>query len=361
MHQLFPRRAGFDVSFYTIGCKKTVNILNSLYNKTDMNSVMKMGGENLTKILLSLSEGFANEKQMLEKELGKLGATVTSITTKKESITEYLHDTEIIVTGLERIDRSVIEKAPNLKYVSKFGSGIDNIDLVAASERGVLVTNTPGQNASSVADLTLGLMLAVSRNLTKSNEIVKTGNWQLHIGNEIEGKRLGIIGFGEIGKKVAKRATGFDMNIVAFANYQDEEKAQRLGVQFVSLEELLTTSDYVVLSTSLKKSTYHLMNEQRLAFMKNSAYLINIARGDLIDEKALIRCLKAGKIKGAALDVFSKEPPELELVELDNVVCSSHIGGATEECAARIGNMVLQNLKNYLQNGDLIHKVTKND
>jgi len=326
-----------------------------------MDAVMKRGGEKLTKILLSLSEGFAKEKQMLEEELGKLGATVTSITTKKESITEYLHDTEIIVTGLERIDQDTIEKAPNLKYVSKFGTGVDNIDVVAASKRGILVTNTPSQNASSVADLTLGLMLAVSRNLTKSNQTVKTGNWQLHMGNEIEGKRLGIIGFGEIGKKVAKRATGFDMDIVSFANYQDEAKAQKLGVQFVSLEELLSTSDYVVISTSLKKSTYQLINDQRLALMKNSAYLINIARGDLIDEKALIRCLKAGQIKGAALDVFSKEPPERELVELDNVVCSSHIGGATEECAARIGDTVLQNIKNYLQRRKLQHKVTKND
>jgi len=315
----------------------------------------------MTNILLSLSEGFTKEKRKLEEELGKLGVSVTSITTKKESITDYLHDAEIIVTGVERINRDTIANAPNLKYISKFGTGVDNIDLAAASERDIMVTNTPGQNASSVADLAIGLMLSVSRNLTKSNEIVKNGNWLLHMGNEIEGKRLGIIGFGEIGKKVAKRATGFDMDIVAFANYQDEKEAQRLGVQFVSLEELLATSDYVVISTSLKKSTYHLINETRLSLMKSSAYLINIARGDLIDEKALIACLKANKIKGAALDVFSKEPPVLELVELDNVICSSHIGGATEECSARIGDMVLGNIKSYLRKGEIQHKVTIND
>jgi len=318
-------------------------------------------GKKLTNILLSLSDGFIEEKRKLEKELTSLGATVTSITTKKESISGYLHDAEIIVTGVENMDRKTIEAAPNLKYISKFGTGIDNIDLDAAAESGIIVTNTPGQNASSVADLTFGLMLSIARNLPTSNDLVKNGGWKLHIGNEIEGKRLGIIGFGEIGKKVAKRATGFDMDIVAFANYKDEAEAQRLGVQFVSLEELLSTADYIVISTNLKKATYHLINEERLALMKNSAYLINISRGDLIDEKALIRSLKAEQIKGAALDVFSSEPPDLELVQLNNVVCTSHIGGATEECSNRIGNAILHNIRNYLQSEELQHIVTKND
>jgi D-3-phosphoglycerate dehydrogenase len=309
-------------------------------------------------VLLSLSEVFVEENKKISEELTKLGAEVTSIVTKKACLLDYVHDAEIIITGVEKIDKKVIEAAPKLKYISKFGTGVDSIDLKLAAEKGITVTNTPGQNASSVADLAFGLMLSISRNLAKSNTLVKNGQWKLLMGNELEGKRLGIIGFGEIGKKIAKRATGFDMDIVAFGNYRDEQAAEKLGVQFIELEELLKESDYVVISTNLKKSTYHLLNKDRLALMKKSAYLINISRGDLIDENALMDCLKANGIKGAALDVFSKEPPlNLELAQLDNIICSSHIGGATEECSKRIEAVILDNMKSYLNKQPLKHVI----
>ncbi|MGP7816360.1 NAD(P)-dependent oxidoreductase [Niallia sp. 01092] len=311
----------------------------------------------MTKVLLSLSDGFETENKKITEELEKLGAEVTSIVTKKASILDYVQDAEVIVTGVEKINGTVMEAAPKLKYISKFGTGVDSIDLEEAEKREIIVTNTPGQNASSVADLAFGLLLCIARNLAKSNEIVKNGGWKLLMGNDVEGKRIGIIGFGEIGKKVAKRATGFEMDIVAYGNYKDEATASKLGVQFIELEELLSTSDYVVICTSLKKSTYHLLNKQKLALMKKSAYLVNISRGDLIDEAALIECLKENQIKGAALDVFSKEPPNLELAQLDNVICASHIGGATEECAERIGDVIIDNLKNYIQKQPLTHIV----
>ncbi|MFT8320111.1 MAG: phosphoglycerate dehydrogenase [Bacillus sp. (in: firmicutes)] len=311
----------------------------------------------MTKVLLSLSEVFVAENKKITEELEKNGAKVTSIVTKKESLLDHVSDAEIIITGVEKIDRTIMDAAPKLKYISKFGTGVDSIDLEEAAKRKISVTNTPGQNASSVADLAFGLLLCSSRHLAQSNEIVKNGGWNLLMGNDLEGKRLGIIGFGEIGKKVAKRATGFDMDIVAYGNYKDEVAADKLGVQFLELEELLKTTDYLVICTSLKKSTYHLLNKQNLSLMKKSAYLINISRGDLIDEAALIQCLKENKIKGAALDVFSKEPPNLELAQLDNIICSSHIGGATEECAERIGEVVIANIKNYMQKLPLTHVV----
>lgn len=311
----------------------------------------------MTNVLLSLSEVFREENKKITEELTKLGANVTSIITKKANLLDYIQEAEVLITGVEKIDKTVLDSAPNLKYISKFGTGVDSIDLDTASEKGVTVTNTPGQNASSVADLAIGLLLSISRNISKSNEIVKSGNWKLLMGNDVEGKRLGIIGFGEIGKKVAKRATGFDMDIVSFANYKDEETAKALGVTFIGLEELLQTSDYVVICTNLKKSTFHLLNKERLELMKQSAYLINISRGDLIDESALIECLQENGIKGAALDVFSQEPPNLELAQLENVLCSSHIGGATEECSDRIGNVILDNMKNYLANQPLKHVI----
>jgi D-3-phosphoglycerate dehydrogenase len=311
----------------------------------------------MTKVVLSLSEVFVAENKKITEELEKLGADVTSIVTKKASLLDYVHDAEVIITGVEKIDRTVMDAAPNLKYISKFGTGVDSIDLEEAEERKISVTNTPGQNASSVADLAFGLLLNISRNLSISNEIVKNGGWKLLMGNDIEGKRLGIIGFGEIGKKVAKRATGFDMDIVAYGNYKDEETAEKLGVDFIDLDELLKTSDYVVICTNLKKSTYHLLNKQKLALMKKNAYLINISRGDLIDEAALINCLKENSIKGAALDVFSNEPPNLELAKLENVVCSSHIGGATEECSERIGEVIIANIKKYMNKEPLTYVV----
>ncbi|WP_445491879.1 phosphoglycerate dehydrogenase [Niallia sp. 03133] len=311
----------------------------------------------MAKVLVSLSEVFVAENKKIKEELELLGADVRSIVTKKASLLDYVHDAEVIITGVEKIDRTIMDAAPNLKYISKFGTGVDSIDLEEAAKRKITVTNTPGQNASSVADLAFGLLLSISRNLAKSNEIVKNGGWKLLMGNDVEGKRLGIIGFGEIGKKVAKRATGFDMDIVAYGNYKDEETAEKLGVHFIDLDELLATSDYVVICTNLKESTYHLINKQKLALMKKSAYLINISRGDLIDESALIQCLKENHIKGAALDVFSQEPPNLELAQLENVICSSHIGGATDECSERIGETIIENIQNYIKKQPLTHVV----
>lgn len=311
----------------------------------------------MTKVLLSLTDAFKEQGKQLCAELRELGVEVTSIVTKKESILDYVKDAEVIVTGVEKIDQEVMNAAPKLQYIAKFGTGVDNIDLKEAERRGIKVTNTPGQNASSVADLVFGLMLAASRHLAESNEIVKSGKWKLIMGNEIEGKRLGIIGFGEIGKKVAKRATGFDMDIIAYGNHKDYKAAENLGVQFTELEDLLQTSDYVVICTNLKKSTYHLLNKERLDLMKETAYLINISRGDIIDEAALVNCLKENAIRGAALDVFSSEPPNLQLAQLPNVLCSNHIGGATEECAARIKEVIIGNIKNYLANKPLDYMV----
>lgn len=231
----------------------------------------------------------------------------------------------------------------------KFGAGIDNIDVEYANEKGILVTNAPGQNASAVADLAFGLLLSGARSIPQSNAAVKAGLWQAAMGYELDGKTLGLIGFGEIGKKVARRAAGFNMNVLAYGTYKDYNAAKRLNVRFAELDDLLEKSDFVCISTSLRPATYHLINQEKLAKMKKTAYLINIARGEVVDESALIQALEQKQIRGAALDVFETEPPAARIAGLSNVICTAHIGGATYESIRRIEEMTYQNIKRFIE------------
>ncbi|WP_018663071.1 phosphoglycerate dehydrogenase [Heyndrickxia acidiproducens] len=315
----------------------------------------------MKKVFLAIGRSFYEAYPQIKENIESLGAEVSCLigdyAADKQELIAGLKDADIYINGIEKVDQEIIDAAPSLKYILKYGTGVDNIDLDYATEKGISVSNAPGQNASAVAELAIGLMLSVSRKIPQSHADMQAGNWRIAMGNGLDGKRLGIIGFGSIGQNIARMASGFNMEVVASGTYRNMQAARKWEVSFTELEELLATSDYVIVSTSLKSSTYHLLDRKRLGLMKPSAYVINIARGDIIDESALLEVLQSGRIRGAALDVFSKEPTDSKLTQLPNVVVTPHIGGATEECVRMIGKMTEENIGNFLSGLPLMNLV----
>ncbi|ATH93679.1 phosphoglycerate dehydrogenase [Bacillus glycinifermentans] len=314
----------------------------------------------MAKVLVTLSELFYRAAPRLKEKIEELGAECLFLDSKnvsREALLTRIKDVDIYVLGVEKADRELIDAAGKLRYIIKFGAGVDNIDVAYARQKGISVTNAPGQNASSVADLAFGLLLAGARSIPQTNAAVKNGFWKISMGYELDGKTLGLIGFGEIGKRIARRASGFNMNIMAYGTYKDYKSAKQLNVRFAELDDLLAKSDFVCISTSLRPETFHLMNEERLAKMKNTAFLINIARGEVIDENALIQALEQKKIRGAALDVFETEPPSARVTSLPNVICTSHIGGATFESIRRIEKITSENIGRFIGNEPLTFTV----
>lgn len=257
--------------------------------------------------------------------------------TKKEKIAG-------IIVGLETIDNQLMSQLPNLKIIIKHGAGVDNIDLISAEEKGIIVHNAPGANARAVAELALGLMLAVSRSIVKADGLIRKGEWGRLFGFELKDKVLSIIGFGAIGRELALIAQGVGMRVVAYDVLIDASAK----VDYVSLDEALSIGDYISLHTPLLPSTRHLINENKINLMKNTAFIINTGRGGLIDEDALINALNSGKIAGAALDAFEYEPnvnPKFK--EMDNVVLTSHIGAFSVEATKRISQITADHIVNW--------------
>ena len=239
------------------------------------------------------------------------------------------------------IDRDVLS-LKGLKVVSQYAVGYDNIDVVEATKRGILITNTPGVLTETCADYTFGLILSLARRLVEGDRFTREGRfrgWEpmLLLGDDVYGKTLGIIGLGRIGKAVAKRAKGFSMNVLAADAYPDTAFASSEGVEIVSTEDIFRRSDFITLHVPGGPSTKHIVNGQTLSLMKRSAYLINIARGICVDEKALAKALKEGRIAGAALDVYEREPEiEPELLSAPNLLLLPHIASATRETRTRM-------------------------
>ena len=249
----------------------------------------------------------------------------------------------MIVRSRTKVTSDIIEKGAsgNLKVIGRAGIGVDNIDVETASKHGIYVVNSPTGSTASVAELAIAHMLSLSRHLVRADNTMKKGEWakkQLK-GFELFNKTLGLVGSGNIAQHVAKIARGFGMNILVYSPHCTDEKAERMGGKRVDLEELLKNSDYVSLHIPHTQDTHHLINKERLLLMKNTAYLINCARGGVVDEKALYEVLSEKRIAGAAIDVFEEEPPSPDnpLLKLDNVVLSPHIGAATKEGQIRAG------------------------
>lgn len=270
----------------------------------------------------------------------------------REELMAAIGDKDGLLTLLvNRIDREIIDLARKLKIIANCAVGYDNIDVAYCREKGILVTNTPGVLTEATADLTWALILAVARRIPQADRFTREGRFQgwaldLFLGQEITGQKLGIIGLGRIGKAVARRALGFGLQIYYYdPNRLSEEKEKELQVTYLPLDDLLKTADIITLHASLNPSTYHLINREKLALMKKTAILINVARGPIVDEVALAEALKNGQIWGAGLDVYEREPEiEKALLSLDNVVLLPHIGSATRKTRLEMAMTAVRNL-----------------
>ncbi len=272
----------------------------------------------------------------------------------EERLIELVKDVEaIIVRSKPKVSRRVIEAAPKLRVIGRAGVGLDTIDLDAARERGIKVVNSPAASSRSVAELAIALIFNVARKMAFADRKMREGVWAKKQceGTELEGKTLGVVGFGRIGYQIAKIAKAIGMNVLLYDPYPNEERAKEVGGTFVSLEDLLKESDVVTLHVPLVDATYHLINEERLKLMKPTAILINAARGAVVDNAALVKALQEGWIAGAGLDVYEEEPlpKDHPLTKLDNVVLTPHIGASTVEAQMRAGVQVAEQIVEILK------------
>lgn len=276
----------------------------------------------------------------------------------KKVILDRVRDADALVSLLtDPIDAEVFDAAPKLRIVSQYAVGFDNIDLKEATKRGIYVTNTPGVLTETVADFAFGLMLAVARRIVEADRYVREGRWKvawhplMMIGSDIYDRTLGIVGLGRIGSAVARRAKGFGMRILYYDSKRREDLERELGVEYANLDKLLEESDFVSLHVPLTPETYHMIGEEQLRKMKPTAFLINTARGKVVDQRALYKALKEGWIAGAGLDVFEQEPlpPDDPLLELENVVLAPHAASASYETRSKMAEMVAENLIAFLK------------
>lgn len=281
-----------------------------------------------------------------------------SLEMTEERLIELLKGVAAAIIGVVPLTAHVLENAPDLKVVSAHGVGVDHIDLDAAAGLGITIANCPGANAASVADLTIGLMVGVARNIPGVERQLRQGGWGRHHGSELFQKTLGIIGLGHIGSGVAKRALGFDMTVLAHDPYVSRVPRQLPELQLVAFENVIRRADFVSLHVPLNDDTRNIIGSAQLAAMKPGAYLINTARGGLVDEQALFDALDTRKIAGAAIDCFANEPPVgSPLLGLDNIVMTPHIGAHTQESIERMGVMAAQNVINVLNGQEPLNRV----
>lgn len=286
------------------------------------------------------------------RELADLRVWPAELPPSREQLLELLAGCDGAITLLtDRIDGALLDQTPTLKVVSNFAVGFDNIDVPAATERGVLVCNTPDVLTNATADHTWTLLMAAARRIPESIVYVREGRWKtwgplLLLGQEISGATVGIVGLGRIGKEVAKRAGGFGMRILAYDPYEDREFAAKYGVEYVSLDRLLRESDFVTLHVALTDETRHLISTPELAAMKPTAILVNAARGPVIDTDALVAALRDKTILAAALDVTDPEPLPADhpLVWMDNCIVVPHTASATVQTRGRMADLAARNL-----------------
>ncbi|HNV56473.1 MAG TPA: phosphoglycerate dehydrogenase [Smithellaceae bacterium] len=262
----------------------------------------------------------------------------------------------LIVRSSTKVTAEIIEAAAKLSAIGRAGAGVDNIDIPAASKRGIVVMNTPGGNTVTTAEHAIAMMLALARRIPQATASMKAGRWEKSrfMGNEYCNKTLGVIGLGRVGAVVADRAIGLKMNVIAHDPFISPEVAQQMGVNMVNLDELFTNSDFISVHCPLSKETRNLINESALAKMKKGVFLIHCARGGIVNEKALCRALKAGQVAGAAIDVFEEEPTKnMELVGLDNVICTPHLGASTDEAQTNVAIAIAHQIAAYFTTGEI--------
>lgn len=283
-------------------------------------------------------------KSNLEALVGEVIYNPTGKPLASADLARLLPGVDGFIAGLDGIDRAALQAADRLKVIARYGVGIDNVDLAAAREKGIIVTNTPGANSISVAELTVGLLLSLARRIPEAASAARKGEWPRLSGLTLEGKTVGLLGLGAIGKQVARRLSGFDCRLLAYDPVPDAEFAAANAVTLLSLEEVLSQADFVSLHMPLLPETRGLVNTEFIQKMKPGAYLINTARGELVDEVALAAAIRDKRLRGAALDVLSQEPPSPEnpLLCLHEVIVTPHCGSHTDGATDAMGWMALR-------------------
>jgi len=271
----------------------------------------------------------------------------------EDELVELITDTVGLIAGTEPITGNVLNHAKALKVISRYGVGMDNIDLDAARKRGIQVYNTPNAPAKAVAELTLSLILNLIRRIPESSQSMKDGIWQPQMGHSLYGKTLGIIGLGRIGKELVKLVQPFNVCILAYEKYPDDDFVASHNVRLGPLEAVLSQSDIVSIHLPLMEETRNIIGAKELSTMKYNSFLVNTARGSLVDEDALINALKDGTIAGTALDAFEIEPYTGDLLDFNNVLLTPHIGTYTEETRMIMEIETVENLINALSGGGL--------
>jgi D-3-phosphoglycerate dehydrogenase / 2-oxoglutarate reductase len=288
-------------------------------------------------------------------QLQEPGWTVLTPDQLDGKLPEHLESADaLIVRSAVQADAELLVHAKKLRVIGRAGVGVDNIDLEAATHKGIAVMNTPGANAVAVAEQTLGMMLAMARHLCRADSLMHAGKWEKKSlqGTELRGKTLGIVGLGRIGMEVARRARAFAMELVAHDPYVSVAVAKEQGILLLGLEDLYAAADYITLHVGLTPQTNGMINAASLAKMKKGVRLVNCARGELVNETDLAAALKQGQVAAAALDVFVEEPPKNSpFLALENVVLTPHVGGSTKEAQEAVGVQIAQQVKEYLKHG----------
>ena len=286
---------------------------------------------------------------------------------KRETLFENVRDVDALLCMLgDKIDAKVMDAAgPNLKVISCYSVGYDHVDIYEAAKRKIIVTNTPNVLANATADLTFSLILTAARNIVNADRHVRNGNWKfgwtpdLFLGYDVHGSTLGIIGLGEIGTLVAKRARGFDMQVIYYSKKRKRQMESELDITFVPLEELLRRSDFVSIHVSLNKDSFHMIDESKIKLMKKTAFIINTSRGQVINEQHLIRALRNKVIGGAGLDVYESEPISRSnpLTQFAQTVLLPHIGSATYMTRSKMAEVAANNIVNFFNGRGIVHKI----
>jgi D-3-phosphoglycerate dehydrogenase len=275
----------------------------------------------------------------------------------RASIGEY-HG--LVIRSATKVTSEIIDAARNLKVIGRAGSGLDNVDKVAATKKGIVVMNTPGGNTITTAEHTIAHIVSLARLIPQATISMKTGKWEKKkfMGVELFNKTLGVIGIGNIGSQVAKRMQAFGMNVIAYDPFLSEDTANTMGVEKVDIKELFKRSDFITIHTPLTPETKYLINKKSIRIMKDGVRIINCARGGIINETDLYDAIVSGKVAGAALDVFEKEPPENNpLLSLDNFICTPHLGASTKEAQENVAVAVAEQIVDYLIHGTIRHAV----
>ena len=298
-------------------------------------------------------------KTYLEDRVGEVVYNSTRKPLSSNQLADLLPGIDGLIAGLDMLDANALHSADCLKVISRYGVGVDNVDLDTCKIRNIIVTNTPGANAVSVAELAIGLMLCLLRKIPQAVSSTQAGHWPRTSGFSLEGKIVGIIGFGAIGKALARLLVGFNCRILACDPEPDLAFADQIGVQILPLDQLLSESHIISLHLPLLPSTRQMVNHDFLAKTRPDSFLLNLARGEIMDEAALYESLKSGHLAGAALDAFSQEPPDPSnpIFSMENVLITPHMGAHTDGATNAMGWMSLKDCLAVLSGHDPIYRV----